>query len=158
MFPRKKYRRITSGHHDLTLNLQLIDIVEDSFEVVEIVFALEEEFDVDIPDQEVRSVRTIGDLVQRLEKLTAKRSSAKSGAELRYKVRRRGQAARQRVSENAGIGPSGAMSARRPPRLQGPGRRASVVWVPAAPTRRSALWMSPDRRTGGRWAVRRSRS
>lgn len=66
----------------LTLDLQLIDIVEDSFEVVEIVFALEEEFDVDIPDQEVRSVRTIGDLVQRLEHLTAKRSSAKSGAEL----------------------------------------------------------------------------
>lgn len=66
----------------LTLDLELIDVVEDSFEVVEIVFALEEEFDVDIPDQEVRSVRTIGDLVQRLEKLTAKRSSAKPGAEL----------------------------------------------------------------------------
>ena len=65
----------------LQLDHQLIDIVEDSFEVVEIVFALEEEFDVDIPDQEVRSVRTIGDLVARLEKLTADRTSAKPDSE-----------------------------------------------------------------------------
>lgn len=65
----------------LRLDHQLIDVVEDSFEVVEIVFALEEEFDVDIPDQEIRSVRTIGDLVSRLEKLTADRTSAKPGTE-----------------------------------------------------------------------------
>ena len=62
----------------LSLDLQLIDVVEDSFEVVEIVFALEEEFDVDIPDQEVRSVRTIGDLVERLEKLTSSRKAAQA--------------------------------------------------------------------------------
>lgn len=65
----------------LSVDLELLDIVEDSFEVVEIVFALEEEFDVDIPDNEVRTVQTVGDLVDRLQTLTESRNSPKPGAE-----------------------------------------------------------------------------
>lgn len=37
------------------------DLGADSLDLVELVMALEEDFDVSIPDEEVESIRTVGD-------------------------------------------------------------------------------------------------
>jgi acyl carrier protein len=43
----------------------------DSMDAVEILFALENEFDISIPDEEVRSVRNVRDMCQGVERLLA---------------------------------------------------------------------------------------
>jgi acyl carrier protein len=48
----------------------------DSMDAVEILFALENEFDISIPDDEVRSVRNVRQMCEGVEKLIA----AKPGA------------------------------------------------------------------------------
>ena len=48
----------------------------DSMDAVEILFALENEFDINIPDDEVRNVRNVRQMCEGVEKLLA----AKSGA------------------------------------------------------------------------------
>ena len=42
----------------------LDDLGADSLDVVELVMALEEEFGIEVPDEDVESIRTIGDIVQ----------------------------------------------------------------------------------------------
>ena len=39
----------------------------DSLDVVELVMALEEEFGIEVPDDDVENIRTVGDIVQYLE-------------------------------------------------------------------------------------------
>ncbi len=49
----------------LTLEANLVDdLGADSLDVVELVMALEEEFAVEIPDEEVENIRTIRDVVE----------------------------------------------------------------------------------------------
>ncbi len=43
------------------------DLGADSLNVVELVMAIEEEFDVDIPDEESELLHTVGDLKQWIE-------------------------------------------------------------------------------------------
>ena len=43
----------------------------DSMDAVEILFALENEFDISIPDDEVRNVRSVRDMVAGVERLLA---------------------------------------------------------------------------------------
>lgn len=43
------------------------DLKADSLDVVELVMALEEEFDVEIPEEEAERIRTVGDAVRYLE-------------------------------------------------------------------------------------------
>ena len=50
----------------------------DSMDAVEILFALENEFDITIPDDEVRSVRNVRQMVEGVDKLVA--AKAASGA------------------------------------------------------------------------------
>ncbi len=45
----------------------LDDLGADSLDVVELVMALEEEFGIEVPDDDVENIRTIGDIVQYLE-------------------------------------------------------------------------------------------
>jgi len=52
----------------------------DSMDAVEILFALENEFDINIPDEEVRQVRSVRDMCEGVEKLiAAKAADAKAG-------------------------------------------------------------------------------
>lgn len=44
------------------------DLGADSLDVVELVMALEEEFGIDIPDDDVNSLSTVGDTVTYIEK------------------------------------------------------------------------------------------
>jgi acyl carrier protein len=47
----------------------------DSMDTVEILFALENEFDISIPDEEVRSVRSVRQICEGVEKLVAAKSA-----------------------------------------------------------------------------------
>ena len=47
----------------------------DSMDAVEILFALENEFDISIPDEEVRSVRNVRQMCEGVEKLMAAKSA-----------------------------------------------------------------------------------
>ena len=43
------------------------DLNADSLDVVDLVMSLEEEFNVEIPDEEVENIKTVGDIVQYIE-------------------------------------------------------------------------------------------
>ena len=47
----------------------------DSMDAVEILFALENEFDINIPDDEVRSVRNVRQMCEGVEKLVAAKAA-----------------------------------------------------------------------------------
>lgn len=43
------------------------DLGADSLDVVDLVMSIEESFDVDIPDEEVENIKTVGDIVKYIE-------------------------------------------------------------------------------------------
>lgn len=43
------------------------DLGADSLDIVELVMALEEEFDVEIPDEDAEKIRTVGDAVKYIQ-------------------------------------------------------------------------------------------
>ncbi len=43
------------------------DLNADSLDVVEILMSIEDEFSVEIPDEEIENIKTIGDLVEYIE-------------------------------------------------------------------------------------------
>lgn len=43
------------------------DLGADSLDVVDLVMSIEEEFDVEIPDEEVENIKTVGDIVKYIE-------------------------------------------------------------------------------------------
>ena len=51
------------------------DLGADSLDTVELVMAFEEEFGVEIPDDQAETITTVGDAVKFLEKATARRPS-----------------------------------------------------------------------------------
>ena len=52
----------------LTMETSLKDDLDaDSLDAVEVIMALEEEFDVEIPDEEAENFKTIGDIVEYIE-------------------------------------------------------------------------------------------
>ena len=46
------------------------DLKADSLDVVELVMALEDEFDVDIPEEDAQGIQTVGDAIRYLEQKT----------------------------------------------------------------------------------------
>jgi acyl carrier protein len=51
----------------------------DSMDAVEILFALENEFDISIPDDEVRTVRNVRDMCAGVDKLVAAKAGGQAG-------------------------------------------------------------------------------
>lgn len=51
----------------LTMDTTFEDIDADSLDVVELVMALEEEFGLEIADEEVEKIKTVGDIVNYIE-------------------------------------------------------------------------------------------
>ncbi|WRS26889.1 acyl carrier protein [Oscillospiraceae bacterium MB08-C2-2] len=45
----------------------LDDLGADSLDVVDLIMSLEEEFDTEIPDEEIEGLKTVGDIVRYLE-------------------------------------------------------------------------------------------
>jgi len=58
---------------DITLEKSLFsDLGADSIDAVEVIMALEDNFNIEISDEDAKDVKTVGDLVNLIEKLTAK--------------------------------------------------------------------------------------
>jgi acyl carrier protein len=51
----------------LSLETTFEEIDADSLDIVELVMALEEEFDLEISDQEIENIKTVGDVVKYIE-------------------------------------------------------------------------------------------
>ena len=63
----------------VTIDKSFEELKIDSLDGINILFALEGEFDVDIPDDAARNIRTIREMVEGIEKLlAAKAQSAES--------------------------------------------------------------------------------
>ena len=52
---------------DLTDNTSFDDLNADSLDVVEVIMALEEEFDIEIPDEDAEKITTVGDAIAYVE-------------------------------------------------------------------------------------------
>ncbi len=48
---------------NLSLNTTFEDIDADSLDIVELILALEEEFDLEISDREIENINTVGDII-----------------------------------------------------------------------------------------------
>ena len=59
----------------VTIDKSFEELKIDSLDGINILFALEGEFDVDIPDDAARSIRTIREMVEGIEKLLAAKSN-----------------------------------------------------------------------------------
>ncbi|WP_040196172.1 acyl carrier protein [Candidatus Soleaferrea massiliensis] len=54
----------------VTMDAEIIeDLGADSLDFVDLVMSLEEEFDKEIPDEEVENLKTVGDIVKYIESL-----------------------------------------------------------------------------------------
>ena len=47
------------------------DLGADSLDVVDLISSVEDEFDVEIPDEEVENIKTVGDIVSYIESATS---------------------------------------------------------------------------------------
>ena len=47
------------------------DLGADSLDIVDLVMSLEEEFDCEIPDEEIENIKTVGDIVKYIEDVSA---------------------------------------------------------------------------------------
>jgi acyl carrier protein len=59
----------------VTIESNFLELGIDSMDAVEILFALENEFDINIPDEEVRSVRGIRQMCEGVERLVLAKSA-----------------------------------------------------------------------------------
>ncbi len=55
------------GIEKLNMDTTFEDIDADSLDIVELVMALEEEFDLEISDQEIENIKSVGDVVRYIE-------------------------------------------------------------------------------------------
>ena len=59
---------LDAGDVEITLATSLMkDLEADSLDAVEIIMALEDEFDIEIPDEEAEAFENIGDIVKYIE-------------------------------------------------------------------------------------------
>jgi acyl carrier protein len=64
----------------VTIDSEFQALSIDSMDAVEILFALENEFDINIPDEEVRNVKNVRDMVEGVARLVeAKNAGAQAG-------------------------------------------------------------------------------
>lgn len=58
---------------NVKLNSSLIDdLGADSLDIVELVMAMEEEFGLEIPDEDAEKIKTVGDVIQYIEAKSGK--------------------------------------------------------------------------------------
>jgi len=54
---------------DMTMDTNIAkDLGADSLDVVELLMSIEDEFEVEIPDEEIENIRTIGELTEYIQK------------------------------------------------------------------------------------------
>jgi acyl carrier protein len=65
----------------VTIDSEFQQLGIDSMDAVEILFALENEFDISIPDDEVRTVRNVRQMAEGVEKLIAAKAAGASAGQ-----------------------------------------------------------------------------
>ncbi|HBT19163.1 MAG TPA: acyl carrier protein [Clostridiaceae bacterium] len=58
--------KLSVDENEVTMDTTFEDLGADSLDIVEIVMALEEEFDIEISDDEAENAKTVGDVVNYL--------------------------------------------------------------------------------------------
>jgi len=58
--------KLSADENEVTMEATFEDLGADSLDIVEIVMALEEEFDIEISDDEAEQAKTVGDVVNYL--------------------------------------------------------------------------------------------
>ncbi len=60
--------QLDADENDMTMDTDIAkDLGADSLDVVELLMAIEDEFDIEIPDEEIENIKTIGDLVEYIQ-------------------------------------------------------------------------------------------
>lgn len=60
--------QLDADEDDMTLDTNIAkDLGADSLDVVELLMSIEDEFDVEIPDEEIENIKTIGDLTEYIQ-------------------------------------------------------------------------------------------
>lgn len=60
--------QLDASAKDMSMDTDIAgDLGADSLDVVELLMSIEDEFDVEIPDEEIENIKTIGDLVKYIE-------------------------------------------------------------------------------------------
>ncbi|MDO5124760.1 MAG: acyl carrier protein [Ruminococcus sp.] len=60
--------QLDADEADVTMEASIIDdLGADSLDVVDLIMSIEEEFDAEIPDEEVENIKTVGDIVKFIE-------------------------------------------------------------------------------------------
>ncbi|NLZ49834.1 MAG: acyl carrier protein [Clostridiales bacterium] len=63
--------KLSLDEDEITMESSFVDdLGADSLDLVELVMALEDEFDMEIPDEEVEKVTTVGDVVEYIKSHT----------------------------------------------------------------------------------------
>ena len=56
------------NEEDVTMDSSIAeDLGADSLDVVDLIMSLEDEFDLEVPDEQVEAIKTVGDLVRFIE-------------------------------------------------------------------------------------------
>lgn len=63
----------------VTIDKSFEELKIDSLDGINILFALEGEFEIDIPDDEARAIRSVQEMVAGIEKLLAAKAAATAG-------------------------------------------------------------------------------
>jgi acyl carrier protein len=60
--------QLDADENDMTMDTDIAkDLGADSLDVVELLMAIEDEFDIEVPDEEIENIKTIGDLVEYIQ-------------------------------------------------------------------------------------------
>ena len=60
--------QLDASEDDMSMDTDIAnDLGADSLDVVELLMAIEDEFDIEIPDDKIEVIKTIGDLVKYIE-------------------------------------------------------------------------------------------
>jgi acyl carrier protein len=78
LFPRVASTIAKTQHipvETIAIDSTFADLKIDSLDGINVLFAIESEFDIDIPDDAARQIRTVREMVEGIEKLLAARQS-----------------------------------------------------------------------------------
>ena len=60
--------QLGADENDMTMDTNIAkDLGADSLDVVELLMAIDDEFGIEIPDDEIENIKTIGDLVEYIQ-------------------------------------------------------------------------------------------
>ena len=60
--------QLDADENDMTMDTDIAkDLGADSLDVVELLMAIEDEFDIEVPDEEIENIKTIGAIVEYIQ-------------------------------------------------------------------------------------------